>query len=403
MSDSPEYRDGVFVAGGPSGPSGSAGGSDRLPAAPTGTALMSRPDEHLVPVDAPGPLMAAGEHPVGPADPAPTPAPASGGARRIAVATIVASLVAAAAIGAAAFGGAFGSGTPGPGSARGPLGAAAAASAGATSVAFTLSATHSTPSSVTTLASGTGAVDQSNGTGRLTATVPALAGLVGSGDDSLDVVTDGSSVYVGSPALSSLTGSTTWLKADLPQGATTGSAVTSTLAVLADPAQLLGLMSSIGGQVTTVGDVDLDGATTTEYSTTVTLSALAARAGLTAGTGAGARISQVLGQLGNTSVPLRAWVGTDGYVRQLTASIDLSRATAAGLAADLVSGSLGGTAADRSTTATTVTVDFSAYGAPVDVTVPPADQVTDVHSILSTLHGVLSGLGHVVSAVASGI
>ena len=99
---------------------------------------------------------------------------------------------------------------------------------------------------------------------------PALAGYVGSGNDSVDVVTAGASVYVGSPALSSVTGGTTWLKAALPKDATSANADSSTLAVLADPSQLLGLLSSVGGQVTTVGNVDLHGVPTTEYRTTVT-------------------------------------------------------------------------------------------------------------------------------------
>ena len=166
--------------------------------------------------------------------------------------------------------------------------------------------------------------------------------------------------------------------AGLPQGRRTGNAVSSTLAVLADPSQLLGLLSSIGGQVTTVGNVDLDGVQTTEYPTTVTVSELAARAGLSTGSGLGARVAKVLGQLGNTSVPVTAWVGTDGYVRQLSASLDLSRATLGGLAGDLVTSSLNGSTSGQSTSATDVTVGFSHYGAPVDVTAPPASQVTDV-------------------------
>ena len=141
------------------------------------------------------------------------------------------------------------------------------------------------------------------------------------------MVADGSTVYVGSPALSSITGGNTWLKASLPTSGSTANADSQTLAVLANPSQLSGLLSSIGGQVTKVGNVDLQGTPTTEYSTTVTLSELASRAGLTAGSKLGAQVSQVLQQLGNTSVPVKAWVGNDGYVRQISASIDLSRAT----------------------------------------------------------------------------
>jgi hypothetical protein len=264
-----------------------------------------------------------------------------------------------------------------------------------------VSATGSSSSTTTSLVSGSGAVDLKQDVGRLTATVPALATLVGSGNDSVDVVGDTGAVYVASPALSSVTGGTRWLKVDLPQGST--SSDSATLGVLSNPSQLLGLLSSIGGQVTTVGNVDLNGVPTTEYRTTVTLSELASKAGLTAGSAMGARVAQILGHLGNTSVPVTAWVGDDGYVRQLSASLDLSRLTPAGLAGDLVNGTLGGSSAGQSTSSTTVTVGFSHYNEPVTVTVPPASQVTDVSSIVSSIKGAVADIQKAVSSFASNI
>jgi len=398
MGESVEYRDGVFVA---SSPTEVIARADT--GATTATALMVRPPEHLAPVAEPGALTSVEQPPVGPLGPIPSPAPSTGGVSRTAMATIATALVAAVAFGAAAFGGAFGSHPATPGSARGALGAAAASSAAASSVAFTVTATHSTSSSVTTLMSGAGAVDLKTDTGRLSATIPALAGIVGSGQDSVNVISNGSSVYLGSPALSSLTGGSTWLRARLPQGSGSGNADSSTLAVLADPSQLLGLLTSIGGQVTTVGHVDLHGVPTTEYRTKVTVSELAARAGLTAGSTLGARVAKVLGQLGNSSVPVTAWVGNDGYVRQLSASLDLSQATLGGLVGDLVSTSLNSSTSSRSTSATDVTVGFSHYGEPVDVTVPPASQVTNVSGVVSSISGIASEVGHAISDIAARI
>jgi len=402
MGDSVEYRDGVFVAMGPT----AVDELDLTGGTATGTALMVRPTEHLAPVDEPGPLVSAEPPPAGPAGSAPAPTPAAGGARRVAVATIIASLIAAMAFGAAAFGGAFGGGsTPSSGSARSALGAAAAASTSATSVAFTVSATRTTSSSTTTLVSGSGAVDMSTDVGKLTATVPAIAGLVGSNNDTINVIADGSTIYLGSPAVSSLTGGSTWLKATLPKDTSSANADSSTLAVLANPSQLLGLLSTIGGQVTTVGHVDLHGTPTTEYSTTVTLSELATGAGLTTGSKLGAQVSQVLQQLGNTSVPIKVWVGNDGYVQQISASLALSRATLGSLATDLIDGVVHGSlptgTSGQATTDTTVTVGFSHYNAPVTVTVPPASDTTDVHSIVHSVQGVISGLGHAVSSIAA--
>ena len=401
MTDSVEYRDGVFVATGET----AVDGLDLSGGTRTGTALMVHPDNHLTPVDAPGRLVSAELPPAGSTGPVPSPAPAAGGARRIAVATAIASLIAAVAFGAAAFGGDFGGGsTPTPGSGRRALGAAAAASMSATSVAFTVSATRTTPSGTTNMVNGTGAVDLTTDAGKLTATVPALSGLVGSSNDTVNVVAHDSTIYLGSAALSSITGGNTWLKASLPTGTSSASADSSTLAVLANPSQLLGLLSSIGGRVTTVGNVDLDGTSTTEYSTTVTLSELASRAGLTTGSKLGAHVSQILQQLGNTSVPVKVWVGNDGFVRQMSASLDLSRATLGSLAGDVI-GAVNGTiptdTGGQSTAATTVIVGFSHYNAPVTVSVTPASDTTDVNSLVHSVRGIVSGIRSAVSGFAS--
>ena len=402
MGDSVEYRNGVFVATGPN----PLDGVDLSNG--TATALMARPNGYMTPVDAPGPVVSGGPPPAGPANPSASSAPAAGGARRFAVATIAASLIAAMAVGAAAFGGGFDGGStsnpvPTSSSARSALGAATVASTSATSVAFTVSATRTNSSTTTTLVNGSGAVDLTTSTAKLTATVPALSGLVGSGNDTVNVVADGSNVYLGSPALSSLTGGTTWLKASLPKD--TSNADSSTLGILANPSQLLGLLSSVGDNVTTVDNVNLHGTPTTEYSTTVTLARLASHAGLTTESKLGSQVSQILQQLGNTSVPVTVWVGKDGFVRQISASLDLSRATLGSLASDLISGVVNGalptSTSGQSTTATTVVVGFSNYNAPVNVTVPPPSQTTDMNAVVHSVQGVVSGIGHAVSNFAS--
>ena len=103
--------------------------------------------------------------------------------------------------------------------------------------------------------------------------------------------------------------------------------------MLSNPSQLLGLLSSIGGQVTTVGNVDLDGTPTTEYRDHGhRLRARHHGPDFGPARSLGAKVAKILQQLGNTSVPINAWVGTDGYVRQISASLDLSRATLGSLA-----------------------------------------------------------------------
>lgn len=100
-------------------------------------------------------------------------------------------------------------------------------------------------------------------------------------------------------------------------------------------------------------------------------------------------------------MPVTAWVGTDGYVRQLSASLDLSRVTLGGLVGDLVNTSLNGSTSSQSTSTTDVTVGFSHYGEPVNVTVPPASQVTDASGVVSSISGIASEIGHAFSAIAA--
>jgi hypothetical protein len=318
---------------------------------------------------------------------------------------VVVSLVAAGAVaiaaGAAAAGGGSGAAPPTPGSPRGALAGAATKSMAARSVAFTVQASQTSAATSTTLLSGSGAVDLATGVGRMSASVPALSGIVGGGDDSVSLVTSGGAVYVGVPALAQLTGGKTWLEGTLPKDGHSGSSGLATLAILTDPARLIGLLGSSGSPVTTVGPAVLGGVPTTEYRTTVSLAGLASR--LDHGRRPGARAAAILGRMGNTSVPVTAWVAGDGTLRQLSASILLTRATLGGLVGEVVSGSPNGSGASLSRAATTLTVGFSHYGEPVAVTVPPAAQVTNVGSVRSLLPRDISRFGHDLSGLAARI
>ena len=331
MSESVEYRDGVFVATGPT----AAVGHDPTGGPATGTALMVRPGDGLAPVDAPGPLVSADVPPAGPTPPGAVPAPRRrwgpsdrrGHHRRLPdrrhgprgrrLRRCVRRGLAArrrARVGRA-------------------LGAAAATSAAATSVAFTLSATRATSSSTTTLVTGSGAVDLAHRTGRLTATVP-----VDSPATSAAATTRSTSSPTARPStsarppLSSLTGGTTWLKADLPKGAVVARPVVAGRAVqpvAADRPAVVGRRPGHdGGQRRPPRHPDHR---VPDHGDPVR-AGLAGRHRDRSGSAVGAQVAKVLQQLGSTSVPVTAWVGTDGYLRQISASIDLSRATLGGVA-----------------------------------------------------------------------
>jgi hypothetical protein len=359
-----------------------------------GTDLVARPDGSLVPPTPPAP----------PADPATT---RSRGPSRLAVAVIAAALLAAVAVGAAAFSGgssARGSdagtgGTAPSGAAHGSLAASAAASASTSSVSYQVSATETTPSSTTTLLEGHGSADLSTGVGRLTATIPGLSSLLGSGaTGAVDVISDGTNVYLKIPGVSSLTGGKSWVETPLSDlGSLTGSSAGSlSLSTLTDPGRALTMLGSLGSPVTDLGTVTLGGQRVTEYQTTITVADIASH--LPGGSGSSA--ARALQHSGIPSIPVTAWVGRDGLLCQLSLTVDASHASLSGLLGSLDPGSSTPTSAGAKVN---LTIGLSRYGAPVAVGVPPAAQVTDLGSIASSLKGMVNQLGGTLSGIASHI
>jgi hypothetical protein len=263
-----------------------------------------------------------------------------------------------------------------------------------------MNATQTTASSVTTLLSGSGSADLSTHVGQLSASIPALStatsGLAGS---SVDLLTDGSNLYLQVPGLSALTGGKRWVEVSMADAASTAGVPggAPTLSVLTDPTQALALLGSLGAPVTTVGSVTLHGASTTEYKTTITgaelIAQLTKHGQLPGSTGTG-----VLKQLTSVSVPVTAWVGKDGYLKQLSVSLDLRHVTLGGLLGKLVPSAAASTTPTAGST-TTVTVGFSHYGAPVTVSVPPSSDVVNLNSILSTIGGAFGKAGSALSGL----
>jgi len=334
-------------------------------------------------------------------DPRPVPNPRSAWYGRTVIAVILAPVIAAAAVGVGVLGGSTGGALTAAhgGAAEGALSRAAADSTSARSAAFTLAVTQDTPGSVSTLLSGGGSVDLSRQVGQMTVSVPALSSLTGGADDSVTVVSSRASVYVHVPSLTALTGGKSWFELSGGSG-TTGRAPAASglLHALADPSGLLEVLQSVSGPVTEVGVSPVDGQTTTEYTTTVSVATVVARlehlghpsAAVTAAV-------KALQDLGVPTVPVTAWVGTDGLVRQVSVSVDLSHATLGGL------GALVGSVGASSTSQVTATVGLSHYGEPVSITVPPASSTTGLNRIFSTVHRALTKVGSALSGIAGRI
>ena len=266
----------------------------------------------------------------------------------------------------------------------------AASSAAATQSAdFTLSATTSSPATTTTLFRASGAYDLGQGEGEATATVPLLstmtAGLLGA--KGVHLLVSGSTAYVQIPGASAVLGSNHWLSVPLGAHKDVGLSPTS-FTGLADPAALVRLLGDAGGPVTTTHGVDVDGTSTTEYATSITLSSLAAKADPSL---SGSTVASILDRLGLVSVPLTAWVGPGGLLRQISLTVDLSHANLGGVAGSI----LGTSSGTGSGAVVTVTAGFTNYGRPVSVSAPPASDTTD----LSSAMGAVSGLSHSVSGL----
>ena len=192
---------------------------------------------------------------------------------------------------------------------------------------------------------------------------------VTAGGETFDVVVQGTTVYRHVPELAAAAGRD-WVRIDLDELA--GAAGVEGLAELlesqsSDPSAALGYLRGAAGAVRTVGEESIRGARTTWYEATVDVEKAAA--GAPAAQRETIRSAREL--FGITTIPTDVWIDGDGRVRRMKQSIDYS---AAGRSERFPAGSL----PERME----VTVEFHDFGAPVAVTIPPAEEVADYAEIL---------------------
>jgi hypothetical protein len=170
--------------------------------------------------------------------------------------------------------------------------------------------------------------------------------------DGLEVVTDGDAVYVRAGLLGSLLG------VDTPWAALRGPDAAAQRRSLApfgssDPCDLLEVLRGVG-EVTEVGREPLDGVTTTHYRVVVDPARAVERAPAEARDDLEAAVMALEGFEPEVDV----WIGEDGVVRRVVYSFGEESGSPMGPA--------------------TLTFDLFGVGAPVEITVPPADQVTEL-------------------------
>ena len=281
------------------------------------------------------------------------------GRRRV----VTGALVASAGLWAAACGGATGGGTAVSTLKVGPLAKAAAVTEQAHTAEFSMTMKFGgTPSASNPVLgsspSAHGALDFTSHRGSFDYDIPGVG--------QFHAVVDGATVYADIPQLAPVLGGKQWLSVDLDTiGKAAGVSGMSGLEQTSssNPADYLSYLRG-AGDVQTLGQEIVGGATTTHYHAVVDLD----RAAQSLPVAQQATIRQVIGLAGTATFPADVWVDAAGLVRQVRFAFDYSHSPQPKVAAV---GSM------------QVTVDYSNFGAPVSVTVPPASQVESFSDLLA--------------------
>jgi hypothetical protein len=205
-----------------------------------------------------------------------------------------------------------------------------------------------------------GAVDFGKQEGTMTVT---------GGGEAFDVVIQGTTVYEHVPEVAAAAGRE-WIRIDLDRLAeAVGVEGLAELVQLQsiDPSAGLQYLRGASDSVRTVGKESIRGVRTTWYEATVDVEKAAA--GAPAVQQRTIRSAKEL--FGISTIPTDVWIDGDGRVRRMKQSIDYS---AAGSSERFPAGSL--------PKSMEVTVEFYDFGAPVSVTIPPAEEVADYAEIL---------------------
>jgi hypothetical protein len=196
-----------------------------------------------------------------------------------------------------------------------------------------------------------------------------IKGDVGNPDDwKLEAIQDGETAYIHFPLITKqLPAGKTWIKGDAKDlsSADAGQLSQFGSVVGADPRDVFGFLKAISGPIETVGSEKIRGVETSHYRATVDTAKLENLVPAAQRQGLGG-LDQAAKQAGVAEVPVDIWIDAEGRVAKL--SIDLDAKQPGSDAA--IKGSL--------------VIEFYDYGEPLDVELPPADQVVDASTLKQT-------------------
>lgn len=190
----------------------------------------------------------------------------------------------------------------------------------------------------------------------------ALQGLPDPDSWKVDLIRTGATVYVSSPLLAkALPSGKTWVSGDLQKLGVENGLDLGQMGAATDPRDLVDLLRTASGGLDTVGTETLRGVETTHYRATLDPDEIAKLAG--AG-GKGHLADELAGEIeksGLQSVPIDVWVDSESRLRRLDAEI---AAEPGGMQSS-----------------TKLSLELYDYGAPVDVTAPPAASVATIDEL----------------------
>lgn len=169
-------------------------------------------------------------------------------------------------------------------------------------------------------------------------------------------------LYVRLPVLTKvLPGGRPWIKLDLARiGSRAGIDVSQFTQFSNDPSRMIDWLRATG-DVTAVGTEKVDGVETTHYKATVDLEKYPNLVPAGQRDAVRKALDAITKATHQSKIPMHVWVGKDGLVRQVRTVV---------------------TQSVRGETVNVVTSErFYDFGAPVDIALPAADQVTDISSL----------------------
>lgn len=215
---------------------------------------------------------------------------------------------------------------------------------------------------------GEGEFDYEAQKGRFTYDLSELFAAAGQdfGSEPAEIIIDGTVFYMKFPALTSLLpGAKEWIKFDLETLGQQQGVDLSQLQQLnqGDPTAILEYLRATG-EVEEVGTEEVDGVETTHYRAIVDIDKAVAQAPAESKDQVQAQIDQ-LKAAGLTELPIDVWIDGDGLPRKLEYDITVD--------------------AEGQEVHTVLAMTFTDYGVDVEVTPPPADQVSDYGELIAQL------------------